>query len=146
MDVKSKNAHQSIQLKSSICDIKPLSNDLHILTSEMNHGEIHLFDMRNLKSSVMQYHGHVNGHQRLNLETVQETIVLSPGSDSFVRAWNIWTGKLIWQRAVPGNSYQENTIVKFISDFSKDSNLSKLDSIGFFVSHSSDITYWGRSD
>lgn len=59
--------------------------------------EINLYDIRYM-GIVQTYPGHVNTHQRLRCEVFDNNIVISPGSDNFIRGWSVSTGALLWQK------------------------------------------------
>ncbi len=74
---------------------------------------------------------------------IENSVLISPGSDHFVRAWSLTSGDLLWQKTVPG--LPVNPIrVRYAFNLQQDQYSRGFDHFGLFVSHSSDITFWTR--
>ena len=104
-----------------------------------------MYDYRNLSTKVSWFPGHVNSHQKLQMTLVENSVLISPGSDHFVRAWSLSSGALLWQKTVPG--LPVNPIrVRYLHAQKQNptQTCSGLDYVGFYVSHGSDISFWSR--
>jgi hypothetical protein len=109
--------------------------------------KINLMDLRNTKEKILSFSGHVNGHQMLRTTMVANSVLISPGSDNFLRAWSLSSGSLLWQKAMPDSNHPMTC--KYFCNVPKSELSSPLsenhrDSYGLLVSHGPDLSYWSR--
>ncbi len=138
-----KKSHQpcisSLQLASSICDIQPVSDTSpYFITSSLD-SKLTLFDIRQLKASVFEFSGHVNQHQYLSSKILSQTVLISPGSDQFIRGWSIKSGQLLWQKAV---KQQQNTpiYVQILQD-----KFNHSSPAGLLLTQDENLSFWSKS-
>lgn len=123
--------------KSSIASLKPFSpydpdqSDYYFLSSNMN-SEINLYDTRYLKV-VQTFPGHVNTHQRLKCDIFNNNILISPGSDNFIRGWSLSTGTLLWQKLMSPAIHAAPCQLSLYKS---------LENTGFFTCQSDEVSFW----
>lgn len=125
------------QETSSIGCLKPFSlydsdqSDYYFLSSNMN-SEINLYDIR-YNGIVRTYPGHVNTHQRLKCDVFNNNILISPGSDNFIRGWSISTGALLWQKLLSPAIHAAPCHLSLNTSF---------ENHGFFTCQAEEVSSW----
>ena len=94
--------------------------------------EINLYDTRCMKV-VQTFPGHVNTHQRLKCDIFKNSIIISPGSDNFIRGWSLLTGALLWQKLMSPAVYAAPCQLSLNKS---------LESDGFFTCQSDEVSLW----
>ncbi|TPX67514.1 hypothetical protein SpCBS45565_g03727 [Spizellomyces sp. 'palustris'] len=97
---------------SAICCIQDLGAN-QVLSAAMD-GSMYMWDTRFPTSPIVEFHGHVNAHARINFCVNEDKNVLI--ADRHLRAWSMRTGALLSQQPPTQTNAIGPRIIRFMTD------------------------------
>ncbi|KND03236.1 uncharacterized protein SPPG_02290 [Spizellomyces punctatus DAOM BR117] len=100
---------------SAICCIQDLGAN-QVLSAAMD-GSMYMWDTRFPTSPIVEFHGHVNTHARINFCVNEDkNVLIAAGLDRHLRAWSMRTGALLSQQPPTQTNAIGPRIIRFMTD------------------------------